>query len=299
MTAKRVFYLSFAFKTLSDIISITTMSDSPIKDYTSLPSALWSQAVGDLAVYLKHTNGRVHTCYHTAFEKAIATKVSEAPVWRALAGPFNANGRAFIAWGNLASLDRRGNGMVLFETEHAKYFVLSVGINLCEGGIEIHEHTGGDITEWGISLDNNRAELDWCESIMCGEHPSLRSQGAYRSSYERAQMHMKENRGLLRFLHEEKTAQCLAKQTSPRRSPEELRRVIREMKAKNKRKAQVTTEAAAKKAKQSHPTAAEISEANRLLQAFVGPTTLEVAQAANETAKEIVKASVPKFKVTE
>jgi hypothetical protein len=60
----------------------------------------------------------------------------------------------------------------------------------------------------------------------------------------------------------------------------------------------VAAEAVAKKAKQtSHPTAAEISEANRLLQAFVGPTTLEVAQAANETAKEIVKASVPKFKV--
>ena len=294
------------------------MSDS-IKDFTSLPSALWSRdvgdiavgdlavgdlavgdlAVGDLALYLNYTNGRVPTCYHDAFEKAIAEGVSEAPVWRALAGPFNANGRAFIAWENVASVDRRGNGMVLFETEHAKYFVLSVGITLCEGGIEIHEHTGGDITEWGISLDNNHAELDWCKTIMWSDHIPLRSQGAYRSSYERAQMHMKENRGLLRFLHEEKTAQCLAKQTSPRRCrcPEELRRVIREMKAK--RKAQATAEAAAKKAKQSHPTATEISEANRLLQAFVGPTTLEVAQAANETAKEIVKASVPKFKVTE
>ena len=275
------------------------MSDS-IKDFTSLRRALCSQAVGDIALYLNYTNGRVHSCYNAAFEKAIADGVSEAPVWRALAGPFNANGRAFIAWGNLASVDRRGNGMVLFETEHAKYFVLSVGITLCEGGIEIHEHTGGDITEWGISLDNNHAELDWCKTIMWSDHIPLRSQGAYRSSYERAQMHMKENRGLLRFLHEEKTAQCLAKQASPRRSPEELRKVIREMKAKNKRKAQATAEAAAKKAKQtSHPTAAAISEANRLLQAFVGPTTLEVAQAANETAKEIVKASVPKFKVTE
>ena len=286
------------------------MSDSPTRDYTSLRRALSSQAVGDIAVgdiavgdiavgdialYLKHTNNRVPTCYHDAFKNAIANGVSEAPVWRALAGPFNANGRAFIAWENVASVDRRGNGMVLFETEHAKYFVLSVGITLCEGGIEIHEHTGGDITEWGISLDNNHAELDWCKTIMSGEHIPLRSQGAYRSSYERAQMHMKENRGLLRFLHEEKTAQCLAKQASPRRCPEELRRVIREMKAK--RKAQATAEAAAKKAKQSHPTATEISEANRLLQAFVGPTTLEVAQAANETAKEIVKASVPKFKV--
>ena len=285
------------FKTLSDFISISvTMSDS-IKDFTSLRRALCSQAVGDIALYLNYTNGRVHSCYNAAFEKAIADGVSEAPVWRALAGPFNANGRAFIAWGNLASVDRRGNGMVLFETEHAKYFVLSVGITLCEGGIEIHEHTGGDITEWGISLDNNHAELDWCKTIMWSDHIPLRSQGAYRSSYERAQMHMKENRGLLRFLHEEKTAQCLAKQASPRRSPEELRKVIREMKAKNKRKAQVAAEAAAKKAKQSHPTAAAISEANRLLQAFVGPTTLEVAQAANETAKEIVKASVPKFKV--
>ena len=81
------------------------MSDSPIKHYTSLPSDDWSQAVGDLALYLKHTNGRVHTCYHAAVVEAIVKGVSEAPVWRALAGPFNANGHAYIPWGSLASLD--------------------------------------------------------------------------------------------------------------------------------------------------------------------------------------------------